>query len=178
MLHIATNCAVIYYISTDEKYERVEAEHFYRTNAYGVFIGLLALAIFFNILATLFLGHLISFHIFLQAKKLTTFEYLQIKQNKGSKKSKIFREVHKDQESGTNKQDEGGDLLTDNVNKDVPLPKLADDETLIKIEGHHETDRPQEVLSKTFEISESEHRSKSNKVKGNRLSSIYCLRKK
>jgi hypothetical protein len=50
-------------------------------------------AIFLNSGAVLFLGHLISFHIYLQREKLTTFEYLQIKKNRRNYRSKIFREV-------------------------------------------------------------------------------------
>jgi hypothetical protein len=40
--------------------------------------------------------------------------------NKGSKKSKIFREIkHDEKEEALNKQDEGVDLETDNMNKDI-----------------------------------------------------------
>ena len=62
---------------------------------YNVILGV---SIVFNIAAILFLGHLISFHIFLQSKHLSTYEYLQLKQNKLHHKSKIFRQVNRGNE--------------------------------------------------------------------------------
>jgi len=53
---------------------------------------------FFNTGAILFLGHLISFHLYLQKHKLTTFQYLMEKQNRKDHKSKIFREVNHEDE--------------------------------------------------------------------------------
>lgn len=38
--------------------------------------AILGISLVFNTAAMAFLGHLISFHIFLQKKKLTTFEYI------------------------------------------------------------------------------------------------------
>lgn len=76
VLHIATNIAVIYYLASDKKTHRANTDKFYNTSSYGIFIGFLVAAIVFNALGCMFLGHLISFHIFLQRKKLTTFEYL------------------------------------------------------------------------------------------------------
>jgi hypothetical protein len=58
---------------------------------------ILAVSMAFNLAAILFLGHLISFHIYLQKKKITTFEYIQLKLNRKNHKSKIFREVKHDE---------------------------------------------------------------------------------
>lgn len=54
---------------------------------------ILSITLFFNTAAILFLGHLISFHLYLKSKKMTTFEYIQWKENRQQHKSKIFREV-------------------------------------------------------------------------------------
>ena len=45
----------------------------------------------------IFLGHLITFHIYLNSKKLTTFEYIQLKKDR-PKKSKIIKEIDKSEE--------------------------------------------------------------------------------
>lgn len=69
----------------------------------------LSVSLAFNVAATLFLGHLIYFHFYLQRIKVTTFEYIQIKMNK-THKSKIFRQVKQE----TEKNDEGPEVETDN----------------------------------------------------------------
>jgi hypothetical protein len=61
------------------------------TVGYSVILGI---ALFFNLLAVLFLGHLISFHLILQSKGMTTFEYIMDKANRKNQKSKIYREVN------------------------------------------------------------------------------------
>ncbi len=52
---------------------------------------ILAVVLFLNVAGMLFLGHLISFHVYLKKVGMTTFEYIQYKANKGSYKSKIFK---------------------------------------------------------------------------------------
>jgi uncharacterized protein (DUF2225 family) len=69
------------------------------TLEYQVILGI---TIVLNTAAILFLGHLISFHLQLQSKKMTTFEYIQWQQNRRNHKSKIFRQVN---EGNNNKQD-------------------------------------------------------------------------
>ena len=49
------------------------------TVGYSVILGI---TLFFNLLAVLFLGHLISFHLVLQSKGMTTFEYIMDKANR------------------------------------------------------------------------------------------------
>jgi hypothetical protein len=63
--------------------------------SYSVILGF---AIFFNVLTVMFLGHLISFHIVLQRKGMTTFEYISEKKNRKNQKSKIYREVKSEPE--------------------------------------------------------------------------------
>lgn len=58
---------------------------------YSVILGI---ALFFNLLAVVFLGHLISFHLVLLSKDMTTFEYIMDKANRKNQKSKIYREVN------------------------------------------------------------------------------------
>lgn len=43
----------------------------------------LSVALFFNILSVLFLGHLIQFHLQLARLKMTTFDYIKWKEQKG-----------------------------------------------------------------------------------------------
>jgi hypothetical protein len=52
---------------------------------------ILAVVLFLNVAAMLFLGHLISFHVYLKKVGMTTFEYIKYKANKRSYKSKIFK---------------------------------------------------------------------------------------
>lgn len=78
------------------------------------FKTILIVSIVFNTAAIGFLGHLISFHIFLQKKKLTTFEYIQIKQGRQNHKSRIFREVNHDDPEEHHQEIEGN-LETDNA---------------------------------------------------------------
>ena len=81
-----------------------------------VFRVILIVAIVFNSLALIFLAHLISFHIFLQKKGLSTFEYLQIKQKRINHKSKIFREV---------RHDEGSEIEQLQINKESILEEKS-----------------------------------------------------
>ena len=62
---------------------------------YNVILGIV---LFFNTATLLFLGHLITFHVYLQSKRLSTYDYIQIQQNKQNYKSKIFRQVNQMQE--------------------------------------------------------------------------------
>ena len=61
------------------------------TVVYSVILGI---ALFFNLLAVVFLGHLISFHLVLKRKGMTTFEYIMDKANRKNQKSNIYREVN------------------------------------------------------------------------------------
>ena len=57
---------------------------------------IIIIACVFNSLAILFLSHLVSFHLYLKNKNLSTFEYILIKSNRANHKSKIMKEVGKD----------------------------------------------------------------------------------
>lgn len=67
---------------------------------YSVILGI---AIFFNVLTIIFLGHLICFHIILQREDKTTFEYILEKNNRKNQKSKIYRDVNNDKKDAQSK---------------------------------------------------------------------------
>ena len=50
----------------------------------------ISIACFFNLCALLFLGHLTMFHIMLQRRGMTTYEYIRWKAN-NTRKSKIIK---------------------------------------------------------------------------------------
>lgn len=52
----------------------------------------LAIAIFFNLATFGFLGHLIAFHMRLQKMKLTTYEYIKLKEDR-KRESKIVKRI-------------------------------------------------------------------------------------
>lgn len=65
------------------------------------YTAILGVVLFLNVAAMLFLGHLISFHIYLQKVGMTTFEYIQYKEDKVQYKSKIFTQVNKNNDENT-----------------------------------------------------------------------------
>ena len=54
------------------------------------------MTVIFNLLTFGFLGHLIIFHIRLQKLKMTTYEYIKIKENR-KRESKIVRRINKEE---------------------------------------------------------------------------------
>lgn len=81
-MHTITNFVILYQIFV--RHERLIEAH---DNFYGRVIVLefqiaIAVAIVFNFGAVLFLGHLICYHIMLQHKGMTTFEYIRWKEDR------------------------------------------------------------------------------------------------
>lgn len=103
-----------------------------------VFKVILIIAVFFNSCSIIFLGHLISFHVFLQKKGLSTFDYLMMKKDKLGYKSKIFREVKHDEkelknaddESKTKKQNDEVVVEIDTDNNAMNAHKVGDEESI------------------------------------------------
>lgn len=58
------------------------------------FITVLLVAVFFNLATFLFLGHLIGFHIRLQRMKLTTYEFIKLKEDR-KRDSKIVKRINR-----------------------------------------------------------------------------------
>jgi hypothetical protein len=54
----------------------------------------LLVAVFFNLATFLFLGHLIGFHIRLQRMKLTTYEFIKLKEDR-KRESKIVKRINR-----------------------------------------------------------------------------------
>lgn len=82
LMHNVTNAFVIYgYLSNDKLIEQ-QNEKIFRKLIKKPFGIVLWVAIFFNFLALLFLGHLIPFHIYLQKKGLSTFEYIKLQEDR------------------------------------------------------------------------------------------------
>jgi len=153
LYHIAFNVFVIVQLYKDGSEVQSSTGDFYDTETFILHFVFNFAAIFFNVLATAFLGHLISFHIFLQRKNLTTFEYIQIKENRQNRKSRLFREVHKE-EGEKELNGPGDDADTENVGG-VQNKPLKDNESLIKVEGNVDLEQ-----QKTVELSGSKDKSK------------------
>jgi hypothetical protein len=66
---------------------------------HGPFVTVLLIAVFFNLATFVFLGHLIGFHIRLQRMKLTTYEFIKLKEDR-KRESKIVKRINR---SDTNK---------------------------------------------------------------------------
>ena len=97
--------------------------------SYSVILGI---AIFFNVLTIIFIGHLICFHIILQREDKTTFEYILEKNNRKNQKSKIYRDVNNDKKDAQSKppsspQEQRLETLDkDNGDKEKQAPKTED----------------------------------------------------
>eukprot|EP00347_Sterkiella_histriomuscorum_P012782 403367241 len=118
LMHNAVDAAVLILINSSDSYLLTgQNKNFYKTGMNTEFHVLLIASLIFNTAAIGFLGHLISFHIMLQHKKLTTFEYIQIKLGRQNHKSKIFREVNHEEEDQDeeNQHEIQANLDTDNV---------------------------------------------------------------
>ncbi|CDW91758.1 probable palmitoyltransferase zdhhc1 [Stylonychia lemnae] len=131
VLHNATDAAVLFYLDSDDSYLlKNQNFKFYKHPMTTEFKTILITSIVFNTAAIGFLGHLISFHIFLQKKQLTTFEYIQIKQGRMNYKSKIFKEIHHE-DAEENHNENQGNLETDNaamIQSNLQTNKAIDDD--------------------------------------------------
>ena len=100
-MHIAFDVAVLVTSNTNNQSVLINSFSFYKRDMRVSYAVILGFAIFFNVLAVLFLGHLISFHLLLQREGKTTFEYILEKNNRKNQKSKIYRDV----KTGDNNKD-------------------------------------------------------------------------
>ncbi len=96
LFHNASDIAVLVFTHGNHNQMSKSTYFFYRKDMKVDYTVILTMAMLFNTAALMFLGHLISFHLYLQSKSMTTFEYIQWKANKKEYKSKIFREVKHD----------------------------------------------------------------------------------
>ena len=94
LLHSAFDVAVLVTTFTNNNNVLRETREFYQQDMRVGYSVILAFVLLFNLLAVLFLGHLIYFHLVLQSKGMTTFEYIMDKANRKNQKSKIYREVN------------------------------------------------------------------------------------
>ena len=90
LLHNLTNIFVLYYLATESIPTTDAHEDTYKVVLLVEFEILIGIACFFNLLALLFLGHLTYFHIILQRKGMSTYEYIRWKAN-NTRKSKIVK---------------------------------------------------------------------------------------
>ena len=90
LLHNLTNIAVIYNLNAETEPTVQAHEDTYKKFLVIEFSIFIAIACFFNLCALLFLGHLTLFHIMLQRRGMTTYEYIRWKAN-NTRKSKIIK---------------------------------------------------------------------------------------
>ena len=90
LLHNLTNIAVIYNLNAETEPTVKANEDTYKSFLVVEFTIFIAIACFFNLCALLFLGHLTLFHIMLQRRGMTTYEYIRWKAN-NTRKSKIIK---------------------------------------------------------------------------------------
>ena len=101
LLHNATNIFVLYYMTVESRLTTDAHQDTYNAVLLTEFKILIGLACFFNFLALLFLGHLTYFHLMLQKKGMTTYEYIRWKAN-NTRKSKIVKSKADKQKQATN----------------------------------------------------------------------------
>ena len=91
LTHTLINLVVLYHLFV--RHELLEESHmtFFKVVIVTEFQIAIGVAMFFNVCAVLFLGHLIWFHIMLQRKGMTTFEYIRWKEDRTTA-SKIKKE--------------------------------------------------------------------------------------
>lgn len=90
LMHNITNGFVLYYLGTASSLTIESHEDTYKRVLLVEFETIISIACFFNFLALIFLGHLTYFHIWLQRKGMTTYEYIRWKANITTK-SKIVK---------------------------------------------------------------------------------------
>ena len=90
LVHNVTNGFVLYYLATASANTIESHESTYQTILLIEFEVIIGIACFFNLCALLFLGHLTMFHVMLQKRKMTTYEYIRWKANI-TRQSKIVK---------------------------------------------------------------------------------------
>ena len=81
LLHNVTNVFVLYNLATSNSKSIDTHETVFTKFLQVEFSILIGIASFLNLLALIFIGHLIYFHIYLQRKGMTTYEYIRWKAN-------------------------------------------------------------------------------------------------
>lgn len=92
LMHNLTNAFVIALVYHDDPAARRQNELVFGAADLRNTVGVLWVALFFNLLCFGFLGHLILFHIRLQRIKLTTFEYIKLSQKRKESKVVVRKE--------------------------------------------------------------------------------------
>ena len=98
LLHNLTNFAVLFHLFREHEPLLEAHNKFFKTALVLEFKIVIGIAMVFNFASLLFLGHLIPFHMMLQRKGMTTFEYIKWKANKTTK-SKIIKRKSEKQKS-------------------------------------------------------------------------------
>lgn len=98
LMHTLTNIVVLYQLFV--RHENLVDSHmtFFKRVIVLEFQIAIGVAMFFNLCAVLFLGHLIWFHIMLQRKGMTTFEYIRWKEDRTTA-SRIKKEKTKERKA-------------------------------------------------------------------------------
>mmetsp|Transcript_15128 Transcript_15128/g.19132 ORF Transcript_15128/g.19132 Transcript_15128/m.19132 type:complete len:110 (+) Transcript_15128:662-991(+) len=97
LMHNITNGFVIYNLATASTPTVQSHEDTYRTVLLVEFEIIISIACFFNFCALLFLGHLTLFHIMLQRRNMTTYEYIRWKANITRQSKIVKRKAEKEQ---------------------------------------------------------------------------------
>ena len=100
LAHNITNVGVIYFLFTGSSPTVEGHEEAYKKTLLLEFEILIIIACFFNFCALIFLAHLTHFHMMLQKRGMTTYEYIRWKAN-NTRASKIVRRKSDKEESET-----------------------------------------------------------------------------
>lgn len=79
LLHNCVDAAVLSYNNSGNEDTLHANIKFYKKAMITEYNVIVSITLVLNTAAVLFLGHLISFHVYLQSKQMTTFEYIQWK---------------------------------------------------------------------------------------------------
>ena len=82
LVHNITNCFTLYLFFTGNDQVGQQHELFFAKVLHVEFAWSLTVAVIFNLITALFLGQLIIFHLMLQKKGMTTFEYIRWKEDR------------------------------------------------------------------------------------------------
>jgi hypothetical protein len=95
LIHNVTNSFTLYLFLTGDDQVGQQHDLIFAKILHIEFGWSLLVAVIFNLIATLFLGQLIIFHIMLQQKGMTTFEYIRWKEDR-KKESKIVVKIQRE----------------------------------------------------------------------------------
>ena len=123
---------VIYNLATAAPPTVQGHEQVYKAVLLIEFQVLIGLACFFNFLALLFLGHLTAFHIMLQRKGMTTYEYLRWKANNTRASKIVKRKADKEKAKAAAKDKKAAEISTQEMAKKLHTTGTLDESTLKK----------------------------------------------